>query len=253
MAGLLGYALAGGLAGYGNSLVEEAKAKREAAMEELRNSRLMEREDRDRSFRTSEREASQGFSARENAANRQFQSESRGDLVTLDDGSTGVRVGSTVKPLTDAEGNQRRVVSRDGTNTPAEVRTAEWLIQNGVAENPEDAWRQVRTARDNPNSRARLVSDIYKSMTGNMMDRRSDAEKQQAAREFVEGLLQEEEGPPPAAAQPTQGGAQQGLPAGTSPEQAIEQAKAAIERGADKAQVRSRLRQMGIDPSEAGL
>jgi hypothetical protein len=144
MAGLLGYALAGGLAGYGNSLVEEAKAKREAAMEELRNSRLMEREDRDRSFRTSEREASQGFSARENAANRQFQSESRGDLVTLDDGSTGVRVGSTVKPLTDAEGNQRRVVSRDGTNTPAEVRTAEWLIQNAHAHCGENGTKAVR-------------------------------------------------------------------------------------------------------------
>jgi hypothetical protein len=57
MAGLLGYALAGGLAGYGNSLVEDAKAKREAAMEELRNSRLMEREDRDRSFRREEGEA----------------------------------------------------------------------------------------------------------------------------------------------------------------------------------------------------
>jgi hypothetical protein len=147
MAGLLGYALAGGLAGYGNSLVEEAKAKREAAMEELRNSRLMEREDRDRSFRTSEREASQGFSARENAANRAQQ----GISTSIGADGTMYRV--------DARGGQAsQVMAGDQPFKPAQASTGnaqrDRLMSDiykeavSMGETHEDAIEQARRAAD---------------------------------------------------------------------------------------------------------
>jgi hypothetical protein len=212
MAGFLAYALAGAATGAGEGMIAEARAKREAAMEELRNSRLMEREERDRSFRSEEAEKSRGFTAGENQKNRDAQ----GNLITLEDGSSGILSGSTVRPMMDQDGKQRNVLQRSSDSAPAEVRTAEWLIQNGVAKDPDDAWRKVRSARDNPNSRAALVTSVYKTMLGDSLDRRSDSEKQASARSFVEDLLSEEEsGPPPARpSQPQSGGA---APASSTP------------------------------------
>lgn len=63
MGGLFGFALAGMAEGVGKSIVDRAKAEREAALEEIRNGRLMQREDKDRAFRASEAEIQRKFQA----------------------------------------------------------------------------------------------------------------------------------------------------------------------------------------------
>lgn len=81
MASGFAYALAGGLKGFGEGVVAQAQAEREASRERIRM--MFQREEREagqdftlqrdsegREFTTSEREASQGFQARENAASR---------------------------------------------------------------------------------------------------------------------------------------------------------------------------------------
>lgn len=301
--GLLGFALAGAATGAGQGMIAEARAKREAAMEDLRNQRLMAREDRqfDRQTQLQDRQFDRQDARDERQWSRQQERDamSGGDLIRLEDGTTAVRRGGTVAPLTDSEGNPVNVAQTGSDRAPpADVATAEWLINQGVASDPADAWRLVRQARENPASRASLVTQVYRSMAGNFMDQRSDEEQMEAAEQFVDRLMRQEERgagrdagsgnddqqpqrprqqqspapqreqhQPQAQAGPRNeqgaragniiGGmareAEGGLPAGVTQEQAIQAAKEAIERGADKAAVRSRLRAMGIDPSQAGI
>lgn len=68
--GLFAFALAGAAQGAGNSIVDQAKAKREAALEELRNSRLLDRENRDREFTASQNQIQREFTAEQNDLNR---------------------------------------------------------------------------------------------------------------------------------------------------------------------------------------
>lgn len=81
MASGFAYALAGGLKGFGEGLVAQAEAEREASRERVRQ--MFQREERiagqeftlqrdseGREFTTAEREAQQAFQARENAASR---------------------------------------------------------------------------------------------------------------------------------------------------------------------------------------
>lgn len=48
-----------------------------------------------------------------------------------------------------------------GDKAPADVRTVEWMVVNGVAGDAKDGWAKLNTAKQNPQA---LVSDIYKSM-----------------------------------------------------------------------------------------
>jgi hypothetical protein len=48
-----------------------------------------------------------------------------------------------------------------GDKAPADVRTVEWMVANGVAGDAKDGWAKLNTAKQNPQS---LVSDIFKSM-----------------------------------------------------------------------------------------
>ena len=296
--GFLAYALAGAATGAGQGMVAEARAKREAVMEELREQRLMAREDRQfgRQMQRDDTQWERQIQRDDRQWERQQQRDmmSGGDVVRLEGGRDVVRRGNQVFDLTDAEGNPVNVArTTSDSAAPADVRTAEWLIDQGVARDPADAWRLVRQARENPASRASLVTQVYRSMSGNFMDQRSDEEQMEAAERFVDRLMQQEQrgpsrsqeqqpetprirnqqapAPTPQAqresrpAPRNEAGAaagraigqaargDQGLPAGMTPEEAIEEARAAIERGADVAAVRSRLRAMGIDPSEAGI
>lgn len=62
------YALAGGLQGLGEGLKANAVAKRESALENLRHQRLLDRDQANRDFQTTERLAAQDFTATQNAA-----------------------------------------------------------------------------------------------------------------------------------------------------------------------------------------
>lgn len=73
MVGLFAYALGGALQGAGEGLVEEAKAKREAALESLRNQSILQREEADRSFRSAEAEKQRGFEAEQKQIEREFE------------------------------------------------------------------------------------------------------------------------------------------------------------------------------------
>ena len=66
MTGLFAYALGGALQGFGGGLKEQAIAKREAALADLANQRLAQREEADRAFRREERLGSQEFQSAEN-------------------------------------------------------------------------------------------------------------------------------------------------------------------------------------------
>jgi hypothetical protein len=146
MAGLLGYAAAGALSGYGKGIVDEAKARREEALRELEHSRLMQREQMDRDFRSSENEKSRQFQASENEKTRTAQ----GDVMTLEDGTAALRQGSTVTPITGEGGKPVKTLRKTSESTPADVQTAEWLVSRGVAKDVNEAWSMVRRTRENP-------------------------------------------------------------------------------------------------------
>ena len=123
MTGLFAYALGGALQGFGGGLKEQAIAKREAALADLANQRLVQREEADRAFRREEGERSRLFESEQHRMNREFQLDSRqGDLIDMGDGKFGVRKGSTVEPLVDTEGNPAAVNKKTGRWMTAEEK-----------------------------------------------------------------------------------------------------------------------------------
>jgi hypothetical protein len=86
-----------------------------------------------------------------------FQRQKASELKTLKPGEilVGVKGGKASALFTAPE-------SLKGANqhTPAEVQTAEWLIKNGVAKDPNAAWSMVRSARGK--TKAAFVADLVK-------------------------------------------------------------------------------------------
>ena len=281
----LAYGLAGALSGFGTGIVEEARNKREERLLWMKREWQLADRDDDRAFQLQRDEISHSRQIeRDNLAHtrqserdeatRNFAREGRGTIVTGQDGSQYRIDGDTATQITGPDGEPFRGARAGDSQSPAEVRTAEWLIEQGVATDASDAWNKVRRARENPNSRASLVTQVYRSMLSDVMDRRSDEEKQQSAQDFVDRLLRVEDGEEETAPQSrgtralpplredTELGAQIGgmvqpraveRPEGATDEAIIEDAKAAIRRGAPREQVRERLRRLGIDPSKAGI
>lgn len=68
--GLFGYLLAGAAEGVGTSIVDKAKAKREAALKELEYSRLLDRDQAQRDFSASQAELQREFTAEQNDLDR---------------------------------------------------------------------------------------------------------------------------------------------------------------------------------------
>lgn len=120
MAGFLAV-LGGAMSGIGSGLVENARAKREAAIEAMKEARADARAKAEREFTAGQNQNAIDARAKESALDREaraneaslgreaedartkatldFQREGRGDLVTLADGTPGVRVGDTWRPL----------------------------------------------------------------------------------------------------------------------------------------------------------
>lgn len=206
MAGFLMAVAGGALQGTGQGIVAEARAKREAALEAMREQRADARSQTDRDWRSAEADEERSSRTAENDKERTLrlqdakterdwrtseaekQRAGQGDVVQLDDGSYANRTGSSVKPLTTEDGKPVKLRSVASGEKSAEIKSAEWLIENGVAKDPTEAWEKVKSARDNPNSRAKLVLDTFKIMKEDYGDQRTDDEKRQAAEAFVDGL-----------------------------------------------------------------
>lgn len=244
MPGLFGYLAAGAAEGVGKSMVEQAKAKREAALEELRHRRLLERD-----------EASRAFERGENEKNRAALAERDAEMITLEDGTAGLRKGSKVETLTGPDGKPVKAITTQNTD-PSEVKTAEWLVRNGVAADAKEAWDKVRSARTSADSRAKLIIDAYKAMKEDPADQRPDSVKRAEAEQMVDSMISgggggKKTSSDMAAEASSKSPSDKGFrrPDGVTDAQVLSEARQAIKRGADKAKVSERLRSMGIDPA----
>lgn len=260
MAGLLGFLAAGAVKGAGDGIVAEARARREAAIAELEHSRLVGREQADRDFRSREAAIDRDFRASEAAKGRAASAEenrlSRMDTITAEDGTTMIRDGDSVRPLKGEDGKPVKVMGTSKDSKTADISTAEWLIKNGVAADPAEAFRMVRSAREGQTTAAdieKMVETAVKTDIGDSFTPPDPAEVDALRTRHRERLMknlgltaEEGAGSAPSAAKVVR-------PKGVSDDQIIEQAKAAISQGADASAVRSRLTTLGIDPKEAGL
>lgn len=255
MAGLLGFMAAGAASGAGKGIVAEAQAKREAAIATLADTRLNQREDKDRAFRSQESADDRAFRSQEGGLDRAVTRENQGETLTLDDGSVVRRSGTTVKPVTSADGKPVKT-SRSDKDMPADVRTAEWY---------ETATPEQREAFDasrggiKPADRARLVVDHVKTLKEAALlsgDERTEDELYTAAEEFVDrSLAPASSRSAPSPSTPPEGAEAPAIkrPTDVSKENLIQQAQEAVKNGKDPTAVASTLRSWGIDPKEAGL
>jgi len=245
--------LGGAMKGYGTGVLESAKAKREAALREVEEARADRRAQDDRDFRSKEAEIGRSAQATENDKDRASRSSEAaatragaGDYATTDTGDSVFVQGGVAKPVTGADGKPVKLAGTKSSDKPAEVATAEWLIQQGVAKDSSEAWKMVRNARTDPEkSRAAIYKNWLEILTkneygGTVKDVGAASEEAQKRTDEAMRFLDSDEGPiAPKAA---------GNPAAT-----IKEATDAIAAGADKAKVRARLIEMGIDPKDAGL
>lgn len=168
-----GMILGAAASGWSNAELDEIKEQRKARLEELDRQYKADEAEKDRQFRKTEgqtdREASrenlrnsQEFTRSENEKNRA----ANGDLITTDTGDTMVRVGDRATPLKDAETGKTVRAAAKSTDKPAEVATAEWLVQQGVAKDSDQAWKMVRGARTDPEkSRAAIYKAHMAALT----------------------------------------------------------------------------------------
>lgn len=169
-------AIAGGMMkGYGSGVLEAARAKREAALEALREQRADARAEREMKFRSDEAAIGRQFQADENEKERA----SRGEYGTGADGSSLFIQGGTAKPVTDDKGKPVKLAKTKDAS-PAEVQTAEWLIQQGVAPDAKSAWELVRRARDDPE---KSKAGIYKAWLDTLTEGQIGADPQKIADE----------------------------------------------------------------------
>jgi hypothetical protein len=134
MAGFLAYALAGAATGAGEGMIAEAKAKREEAMEELRNSRLMEREDRADTRQTARDERLFAQQTQRDQSNRSRTLVQTGDGAGLLDSTTG-DISRLKRDGEDYSGPVSTVGTRDYGEMPASV-------QRGVINDMENIWEK---------------------------------------------------------------------------------------------------------------
>ena len=252
MAWLLGFLAAGAVKGAGDGIVAEAKAKREAAIAELANSRLETREAKDREFRSTEgqldREARMGeaktdreFRAGEGKLDREAAAAARetADRETLTgaDGTTLLRTGDTVRQVKDADGKPVKTLSKSN-DAPADAKIVEYLVSKGIAKTPEDAYKLVTQSKGSEVTKAEIVK-MAEDATKTEFDGAIGVspEKVQAARERNFTRLNEMFNPPKPPSRP----------ADTSDADLIEQGKQAIAAGADPAVVAARLKTYGVN------
>ncbi|ESZ60635.1 hypothetical protein NL532_23980 [Mesorhizobium sp. C120A] len=200
--------LGGAMSGWSDAKLDEIKSEREERMKELEAQRQDKRLAEDRDFRSKEAEIGRNFEAgqadktraygsEENQKQREFQSteagktrDASGDLITDDQGNSYSRTGSSAKPLLDDKGKPIKAVSGKASDKPAEVSTAEWLIQQNVAANPAEAWKMVRSARNDPDkSRASIYKAWLDALTKGALGQPDPVELEKQAREATEKTL----------------------------------------------------------------
>lgn len=254
MTGLFAHLAAGVASKTGDNLVEQAKAKREAALRKLER-------DEEYAFRRSERMGSQEFAAEQNQLNR----DANADMVTLEDGTAATRSGSTIKSLTNEQGDPVKLMtSKDRSPIAAEVKVEMW---KSIGKTHEEATRLALgegqpSSMDIDNMARQLAS--YE-MQGEMM---TGSEKRRERYEELRAELRERYGvadetagaassaPAADVSEDVDTGSNKDIApraAGMSQDQIIAQARQALAKGADKGKVAARLRELGVDPTKAGL
>jgi hypothetical protein len=256
MAGF-GMILGGAVKGYGEGVLAEAQAKRKAALDAIEAERQDRRIAEDREFRSREAEIGRTAQSEENEKQRQFSAgeneknrSTQGTYSTTDDGSSVFVQGDKAKPVTGEDGKPvKMATSKDAK--PAEIATAEWLVQQGVAGDVKEAWAMVRSSRTDPEkSRAGIYKEWLRTLKPEFGNVKDPAKLQEEATRMTEQTMRMlEQADAPAGDKPAPGK----RPAGVSDDAVIKQAQDAIAAGADKAAVRTRLMEMGIDPAAAGL
>jgi len=163
---MVGFAMAlgGAMKGYGNATLDKMKAdalaKREEALAQANFERQRILAGEARQFQTQQDESQRAFTREENEKGRaadqayrdrslgleeqrvRLAQEQSGDVVQTEDGPA-VRRGTTVEPITDKDGNRVRLQTT-GKEKPADIATAEWLITNGVAKDPTEAFQLIK-------------------------------------------------------------------------------------------------------------
>lgn len=201
--------LGGAMEGWSGARLDEIKAQREERLQELEAQRQDRRIAEQRDFQSKEAEIGyqrdtsmqdrrEKFTSNENQKERDSRSaeaqktrEATGDLITDDKGNTYSRTGSTAKPLTDDKGNPIKAASGKASDKPAEVSTAEWLIQQGVATDAASAWKMVRSARNDPDkSRSSIYKAWLDALTKGAMGAPDPVELEKQAREATDKTLQ---------------------------------------------------------------
>lgn len=172
MAGLLAYAAAGALAGYGDGLVEDAKYQREMALEALREQRKSAERQEDRDWRTEEKGLDrenqatlQGERLGQQAAQHQETLALREDLANQAD--------STKRELAGMQADLRRDLAAQneaskGSKAPSDVETAKWLAERRTAADAGDAEAAAQIAAYDtinektykPADRVKMISDM---------------------------------------------------------------------------------------------
>lgn len=209
--------LGGAMSGWSDAKLDEIKAEREARLQELEAQRQDKRAADEMKFRHDEAEIGRNFesgqtdkalAARSDEA--QKARDASGDLITDDQGNSYSRTGSTAKPLVDDKGNPVKVASGGkASDKPAEVSTAEWLIQQGVAKTPAEAWTMVRAARADPDkSRASIYKAWMDALTKGAMGTPDPVELQKQAQEATDKTLQYLDAEPADASAKQDGGAE---------------------------------------------
>ena len=200
--------LGGAMSGWSDAKLDEIKAEREARLQELEAQRQDRRLAEDRKFRSDEAAIGRNFEADQNdktratsaseaQKERDFRSseagkarDASGDLITDDQGNSYSRTGATATPLKDNKGNPIKAASGKVGDKPAEVATAEWLVQQNVAPDTATAWKMVRSARNDPDkSRASIYKAWLDALTKGALGTPDPVELEKQAREATEKTL----------------------------------------------------------------
>lgn len=131
---------------------------------------------------------------------------------------------------------------------PANVATAKWLIDKGIAKTPEEAWTMVNTGKSNPQA---MATQVYNAALRSTFGNSDKAKKIVQEWQTLNAQRPMAPGAPAAAPAPT-APARPAAPAAAAPAPSsdpLARARDAIARGADRNAVIQRLQQAGIDPS----
>lgn len=146
MAGFLAALAGGALQGVGSGIVAEARARREEAIEKMRQQMVERRDQSEREFRSGENEKDRNARLSEGKTERDWRSseaDKRGDLITGEDGSLYNRVGTTVTPIKTPDGQDFKTKPKKNDSMDLDV---EKMVEDAVKTELGDAYGERDTA-----------------------------------------------------------------------------------------------------------